>query len=103
MTSPPNSSSYEFREEDLFQRDRARLAAEGISDDEFDNHLFSIQDSIRPDPFREPWSRPLNPDNPSGNRIAVSDATEAEPNALKVIFRVEGDLIRLWRVRRRDE
>jgi hypothetical protein len=99
--SQPDSTSYEFREEDLFRRDRERLVADGVSEQEIDSHLFAIQDSIRPDPFEEPWSRPLPSANP-GTRSAVSSATPAEPNALLVLFRVEGSVITLWRMRRRS-
>jgi hypothetical protein len=101
VTSPTNPDGYEFQEQDFFRRDRERLIAEGISEQEFDSHLFSIQDCLRPDPFAEFASVPLLTENP-GNRVAISDATPAEPNALRVVFRVEGQLIKLWRVARRD-
>lgn len=103
MASPGNDPpSYEFREEGLFERDRAKLVAEGVSEHEIDQHLFAIQDAIRPDPFAEPWSRELQTENP-GTRFAVSSATPAEPNALLVLFRVEGNLIKLERMRRRND
>jgi hypothetical protein len=99
-----NGPRYAFREEDWFRRDRAQLVAEGISEHEIDQHIFAIQDSIGPDPLAEPWSAPLA-DNPLGMRTAVSDATPAEPTALKVLFRVhpEENLITLERVRRRSD
>jgi hypothetical protein len=99
--NPPAPPLYEFEEQELFARDRARLVAEGVSEEEIDAHLFAIQDSIGPDPFQEPWSRPIPMETP-GNRSAVSSATLAEPNALVVVFRVKGNVIKLWRVRRRD-
>lgn len=90
------------REEPLFQRDRQRLVDAGITEQEIDSHLLAIQDSIGPDPFAEPWSLSLPTANP-GTRFAVSDATPAEPNALLVLFRVEGTVIKLERVRKRDD
>jgi hypothetical protein len=75
--------------------------AEGVSEQEIDEHLHAIQDSILPDPFQAPWSVPLHDDDPHGARVAISSATPAEPNALLVLFRVEGDMIQLWRVRAR--
>lgn len=104
MTSPPSTPPhYFFREEHLFTRDRAKLVAEGVSEQEIDVHLLAIEESIAPDPFQHPWSVPLNPNDPQGNRSAVSDATPSEPNALLVVFRVAGDMIQLWRVRKRDD
>lgn len=41
-------------------------------------------------------------DDPTGTRVAISEPTESEPNALTILYRVEGTMIRLWRVRRRD-
>jgi hypothetical protein len=102
VASPANDPSYEFREEDLFRRDRAKLVAEGVSEYEIDQHVFAIQDAIGPDPFAEPWSRPLPTENP-GTRYAVSSATAAEPNAILVLFRVDENLIKLERMRRRDD
>lgn len=101
MTSPDNTPQYEFQEQELFARDRAALVAEGVTEHEIDQHLFAIQDALRPDPLAEPWSRALPTENP-GNRVAVSDGTPAEPNALLVVFRVDGRLIKLERMRRRD-
>ena len=98
---PVSGPPYGFREGEWFPRDRARIVAQGVSAQEFDAHLFAIQDAIGPDPFAEPWSAPV-PNNPLGLRSAVSDATPAEPNALLILFRVEGDLIKLERVRKRD-
>lgn len=104
MTSPfSNPPRYFFREEHLFERDHANLVAEGVSEQEIDQHLHAIQDAILADPFQEPWSAPLHEDNPHGTRVAVSSATPSEPNALRVVFRVDGDMIQLWRVRKRDE
>lgn len=100
MTSPRNPPRYEFEEQELFRRDREALVAEGVSEQEIDSHLFAIQDAVGPDPFAEPWSRRVPMEN-LGTRSAVSDATPAEPNALQVLFRVDGKLIKLWRVRRR--
>jgi hypothetical protein len=99
-STPP---AYFFREEHLFARDRAKLVAEGVGEQEIDEHLHAIQDSILPDPFQAPWSAPLHDDDPHGNRVAISSATPSEPNALRVVFRVKGDVIELWRVRKRDE
>lgn len=100
MSFPPKTPpAYFFREEHLFERDRASLVAEGVSEQEIDEHLHAIQDAILHDPLQGPWSVPLDHDN----RAAISDATPSEPNALLVVYRVVGDMIQLWRVRRRDE
>jgi len=100
VTSPSSTPPrYFFREEHLFSRDRARLVAEGVSEQEIDEHLHAVQGAILPDPFQEPWSVPLD----HGNRAAISDATPSEPNALLVVYRVVGDMIQLWRVRKRDD
>jgi hypothetical protein len=103
VTSPPSAPRYFFREEHLFARDRANLIAEGVSEQEIDAHLHAIQDAILPDPFQAPWSAPLYDADPRGTRVATSSATPSEPNALRVVFRVDGDMIQLWRVRKRDE
>lgn len=87
----------------MFKRDRAKLVAEGVSEREIDQHLDAIQEAILRDPFQAPWSTPLHDGDPRGTRTAVSSATLSEPNALRIVFRVEGDLIQLWRVRKRDE
>jgi hypothetical protein len=99
-STPPR---FFFREEHLFTRDRAKLVAEGVSEQEIDEHKSAIEAQISPDPFQAPWSAPLHDDDPRGTRVAVSDATPSEPNALRVVFRVEGDMIQLWRVRKRDD
>lgn len=98
--SQPDSLRFEFREEHSFRQDREQLVAEGVTEQEIDSHLLAIQDSIGPDPFAEPWSRPV-PNNP-GLRSAVSSATEAEPNVIRISFRVEGHVISQVRLRRRD-
>ncbi|MGA2455667.1 MAG: hypothetical protein ABSG93_19350 [Solirubrobacteraceae bacterium] len=97
-TPPP----YSFREEHLFARDRARLVEEGISEQEIDAHKLAIEMQILPNPFEWPWSAALDADDPTGTRVAISEPTESEPNALTILYRVEGTMIRLWRVRRRD-
>ncbi len=99
MAAPTSPPPFAFVEEDEFRDDKEALFAEGVTPQEFDSHLFAIQDSVVNDPFAEPWSRPV-PDEP-GFRSAVSSATPAEPNALVVVFRVDGDLIRLCHVRLR--
>lgn len=100
---PPNPPPYFFQEEELFQRDRARLGErERMSDQEIDVHVFAIQDMIMDDPFREPQSHEL-PQEPAGTRVAVDEPTPFEPNALMIVYRVEGQAIRLWRVRKRDD
>jgi len=104
VTFPPSGlPAYEPREEALFKKDRAKLVADGISEQEIDEHLRAMLDAILPDPFQAPWSTPLRDDDPRGTREAVSSATPAEPNALHIIFRAEGAIIELWRVRRRDD
>ena len=104
MTFPSSTSPrYFFREEHLFERDRAKLVNDGVSEQEIDVHKLAIEEQIGPDPFRAPWSVPLNPKDPNGTRVAVSDATPSEPNALLIVFRVVDDMIQLWRVRRRDD
>lgn len=103
MTSPSTPPSYSCREEDLFKRDRAKLVAEGVSEQEIDEHLHAIQDAILPNPFEAPWSTPLHDDDPRGTREAVSSATPSEPNALHILFRAKGAIIELWRARRRDD
>lgn len=100
MASPGEQPDYHFREEREFQQDRAVLVADGLSDREIDTHLWAIQDSILPNPQTAPWSQPI-PDDPDGARVAVSDATVAEPNAIRIVYTVEDTLIRLWRVERR--
>jgi hypothetical protein len=97
-STPPR---YFFREEHLFERDRVKLVAKGVSEQEIDAHKLAIEEQIAPDPFQAPWSAPLYQEDPRGTRVAVSDATPSEPNALLVVFRVEGDMIQLWRVRLR--
>jgi hypothetical protein len=99
-STPP---AYGFREEDLFKRDRAKLVAEGVSEQEIDVHLAAIGGSILPDPFAAPWSTPMREDDPRGTREAVSSATLSEPDALHVLYRVKGAIIELWRVRKRDD
>lgn len=102
MTSRPSTPPrYFFREEHLFERDRAKLVAEGVSELEIDAHKLAIEEQIGPGPFQTPWSVSL--DDPHGTRVAVTDATPSEPNALLVVFRVVGDMIQLWRVRKRDD
>ncbi len=104
MTFPSSTPpAYCFREEDLFKRGRAKLVAEGVSEQEIDEHLHAIQDAILPDPFEAPWSTPMRDDDPRGTREAVSSATPSEPNALHILFRVKGGIIELWRVRRRAD
>lgn len=100
MASPAEPPNYHVREELTFRQDREALVASGISDQELDVHLFAIQDAILPHPQTAPWSEPI-PDDPDGARVAVSDATPAEPNALRIVYTVEDTLIRLWRVERR--
>jgi cell wall assembly regulator SMI1 len=103
VTFPPSiPPSYFCREEELFKRDRAKLVAEGVSEQEIDEHQRAIEDAILPNPFLAPWSVPLD-DDPHGNRAAISSATPSEPNALRIVFRVKGEAIELWRVRKRDE
>lgn len=102
MTSPSSQPPrYELREEDLFARDRADLVADGVTEQEIDGHIAAVEEAILRDPLAEPWSVWL--DKRVGTRVAVSDATPSEPNALLIVFRVEGELIQLWRVRRRDD
>ena len=100
MASHGEPLEYEFREEQSFQEDRAALVADGVTEQEIDNHLWSIQDSILPHPQMAPWSQPI-PDDPEGARTAVSDATPAEPNAIRIVYTVEVNLIRLDRLERR--
>jgi hypothetical protein len=96
-----NPPRFFFREEHLFAHDRAKLVAEGVSEQEIDVHKLAIEESISPDPLEAPWSTPVDPDK--GTRVAVSDATPSEPNALLIVFRVVDDMIQLWRVRKRDD
>lgn len=96
-SEPPR---YEFREESSFQLCKGKLFLVAEMDGrEIDEHLFAIQDAIVNDPFAEPWSRPLV--SRPGVRVAVSDPTDASPNALLVLFRVEGSLIKLLHVEKR--
>lgn len=100
MASQDEPPDYHVREELTFRQDREALVAEGVSEQEIDTHLWAIQDSILPHPQMAPWSQPI-PDDPDGARIAVSDATPAEPNAVRIVYTVEDALIRLWRIERR--
>jgi hypothetical protein len=96
-----NPPPYAFQEEELFAAGRARLVREGVSEQEIDVQVMGIQLAIMPNPFEAPWSQPLDENDPEGKRSAVSSATPAEPNAVMVVFTLEGELIRLWAIRRR--
>lgn len=89
---------YGIREEKSFEEAKVKL---WLTEKELDDHLFAIQDAILPDPFAEPWSvaSRLNPDI----RVAVSDATDAFPDAIRILYRVEGNMICLLHVELRDE
>jgi hypothetical protein len=87
---------YDFREEVSFEISKRLL---DLPDDLIDDHLLAIELQIGPDPFAAPWSVPL-----AGStilRVAVSDSTDFSPVALRVIFDVDGDVIRLRHVARR--
>lgn len=87
---------YHFFEEQTYKLSKAQL---GLDPKEVDEHLTAIQDAIINDPHAEPWSLPLA--TRPGVRVAVSDATHHAPNALRVLFRVEGDGIKWLHVERR--
>jgi hypothetical protein len=87
---------YDFREEPSFAHSRRSLA---IDDRELDERIWAIQDSIVNDPFEQPWSRPL-PANPV-LRVAVSDPTEYSRVVIRIIYIVEGFLIKLLHVEER--
>ena len=91
-----NVPRYEFVEGESFTLAKAVL---GVDPGGFDDHLFAIQDAILSDPYQEPWSVPLraSPDV----RVAVSDATDHSPTALRVLFTVRGSKIILLHVARR--
>ena len=80
--------NYEFREEHSFELAKQAL---GWPDEELEEHLRAIQLTIGFDPLLEPWSVPLAPDSPY--RVAVSSGTQFSPRAIRVIYRVEGNLV----------
>jgi hypothetical protein len=79
---------YGFREEASFKQSKTLL---DWPDEELEDHLHSLQLAIVNGPLEEPWSVPLAPG--SNLRVAVSSGTLHNPIAIRVIFRVEGNLI----------
>lgn len=93
-TAGSNPPGYEFRDESTFELARGNL---GLSEDEIDDHLRQIEQTLLKDPVE--WSGYLA-SNPL-LRTAVSDSTSHSPNALRIIFRINGTIIERLHVERR--
>lgn len=90
----PNPLGFDFRDDTSFELAKAKL---GLTVEEVDEHMWAIEMMLLDDPVA--WSAPL-PGNPS-LRVAVSDSTPHSPNALRVIFRINGTIIERLHVERR--
>jgi hypothetical protein len=92
----PEVPAYVFREEESFTLAQAQL---DLPADVVDEQVWAIQDAIVNDPVAGPWSVPLQ--SRPGIRVAVSSEVDHAGFALRVLFRVEGNVIKLLHVERR--
>lgn len=86
--SSGDAPAYTFVESDTFRDAKGSLP---LAARIFDEHLWAIQDMLLDGPFR--WSVEV-PGRP-GLRLAVSDATPYSRTAIRVLFRIAGEVIEL--------
>jgi hypothetical protein len=91
LNPPPQ---YEFADTPSFIESKAQL---GLSESEIDDHMWAIENMLLDGPIQ--WSVPAG-DDPE-MRVAVSDSTAYSPVALRIVFFLDGRIIRRVRVGRR--
>jgi hypothetical protein len=85
--TPDKGPRYSFVQTGSFKIYKAGL---GLSDDVIDPHIWAIEAMLSDGP--EEWS--VRAPHSLQDRIAISEPTEYSPIALRVVFRIEGDVIK---------
>jgi hypothetical protein len=92
---PDSDSPYSFDRTRSFEIYKAGL---GLSDEEIEPHLKAIEGMLCEEP--EEWSVPAK--HSLRDRIAISERTPYSEHALRVVFRIEGKVVKFIVVGLRD-